>query len=360
MKLAPLAHALAAVGVAPSLVLTGQHRGLGAADHGLAGLPCHDLHCAGLEDPMAHADAVRTALTAMLRHDPSDMIVVQGDTSSALGGARAAHAVDVPLAHVEAGLRSHDRAMPWPEEGNRIAIDELANLLFAPTSGAADNLIDERVAGEIHVTGNTGIDALHATLAALPAARSRAADPTAPLDVLVTCHRRENWTGGLTSLAMALVQLAAEGSATVDVVIHPNPRVAETMHILFNRQPGIRLSLPRSHSAMVERMRRADLILSDSGGVQEEAPVLGIPLLILRDKTERPEAVACGNAWLVGVDTARVLDAVRILHRDRAALAAMANPAMPFGDGRSAPRIATLIRAWLVEHDRQAALRRRA
>jgi UDP-N-acetylglucosamine 2-epimerase (non-hydrolysing) len=132
------------------------------------------------------------------------------------------------------------------------------------------------------------------------------------------------------------------------------------MRALFDHQPGIRLSLPSSHRAMVERMRHADLILSDSGGVQEEAPTLGIPLLVLRSTTERPEAVNCGNAILVGTVAATILAQVRRLHRDRAALARMAVPAQPFGDGRSAPRIAGLIRAWLIERDRPVVTRRRA
>jgi UDP-N-acetylglucosamine 2-epimerase (non-hydrolysing) len=144
------------------------------------------------------------------------------------------------------------------------------------------------------------------------------------------------------------------------VVLHPNPRVAEVMHLLFASQPGICLSLPTSHPAMIDRLRRADLVLSDSGGVQEEAPALGVPLLVLRDKTERPEAIACGNAILVGTTTGKVLSEVRRLHADRAALAAMARPALPFGDGRSAPRIAALIRAWLIEQDRPQVARRRA
>jgi len=309
---------------------------------------------------MAHAELVAAALGVHLASAEPDLIVVQGDTSSALGGAQAAYRAGIALAHVEAGLRSHNPAQPWPEEGNRIAIDAIADLLFAPTEGAAINLIGEDLPGDIHVTGNTGIDALHATLASLGETKARRIDANAPLDLLVTCHRRENWSGGLESLALALVELAAEGSATIDVVMHPNPHVAATMRALFDHQSGIRLSLPSSHRAMVERMRHADLILSDSGGVQEEAPTLGVPLLVLRCITERPEAVSCGNAILVGTVTATILAQVRRLHRDRAALASMAVPAQPFGDGRSTPRIAGLIRAWLIERDRPVVTRRRA
>jgi UDP-N-acetylglucosamine 2-epimerase (non-hydrolysing) len=364
--LAPLAHALAAGGVAPRLILTGQHPGLATTDHGLAGLPLLELHCRGREDPLAHAAAVERALTRHLDGDPPDLLLVQGDTSSALGAASAAHHAGVAIGHVEAGLRSYDRAMPWPEEDNRVAIDGLADLLFAPTPGAAANLRNEGRSGAIHVTGNTGIDALLATLAALPPATglpralSRARRTGTPLDIVVTCHRRENWGAGLTTLAAALLELAAEGTAAVEVVLHPNPAVAEVMHTLFAGQPGIRLAMPTTHRGMIARMRRADLILSDSGGVQEEAPVLGVPLLVLREKTERPEAIACGNARLVGTSTARLLGEVRTLAADRAALAAMARPTMPFGDGHAAPRIAALVREWLIERDRPQVARRRA
>ena len=359
--MAPLAHALAAGGVCPRLILTGQHPGLDAADYGLAGLPVIELHCRGREDPLAHAVAVERALAPHLDDDPPDLLLVQGDTSSALGAARAAFAADIAIGHVEAGLRSHDRAMPWPEEDNRIAIDGLADLLFAPTPGAAANLFNEGRQGAIHITGNTGIDALLATLAALPPVASRRARRVgAPLDVIVTCHRRENWGAGLTTLAAALIQLAAEGTAAIEVVLHPNPAVAQIMHTLFAEQPGIRLAMPTTHRGMIARMLHADLILSDSGGVQEEAPVLGVPLLVLRDKTERPEAIACGNARLVGTSTERILAEVRALAADRSALAAMARPSMPFGDGRSAPRIAALVRDWLIERDRPQTIRRRA
>ena len=343
------------------LVVTGQHPGLDVDEHGLAGLPRHDLGCRGLDDPMKHAERVAKALVPLLHRVSPDMVIVHGDTSSALGGAMAADRAGIALAHVEAGLRSHDRAMPWPEEGNRVSIDSLADLLFAPTVTAADNLVAEGVVGEVHVTGNTGIDALKATLATLPTGRPKPVRASGdPLDTLVTCHRRENWGGGLTSLAMALVPLAAEGRIAAEIVIHPNPRVADTMGVLFADQPGIRLSLPSTHRSMIARMRRADLILSDSGGVQEEAPALGIPLLILREKTERPEAIASGNALLVGSDSDRIRREIQRLQTEPRSLEAMTRPAYPFGDGRSAPRIATLLRAWLVERDRPTRNWRRA
>lgn len=358
--MAPLAHALAAAGVAPRLILTGQHPGLAAADHGLTGLPCDQLGCKGLEDPHEHAALIAGAVGAVLRHDPPDLVIVQGDTSSALGGAEAAVELALPLAHVEAGLRSFDLKMPWPEEGNRIAIDAMADLLFAPTETAAANLRAESLPGAIHITGNTGIDALMATLAKLPAVPPRPRRVGEPLDLLVTCHRRENWGTGLIELALALVRLAREGTARIEVMLHPNPRVAEVMHLLFEGKPGMTVAMPASHPAMITRLRQADLVLSDSGGVQEEAPTLGVPLLVLRERTERPEAIDSGNALLVGTGTDRILAEVRRLAADAPALARMAVAAHPFGDGHAAPRIAAHIRTWLIQRDRSARDRRRA
>ena len=260
------------------------------------------------------------------------LAVVQGDTSSALGGARAASRCGIAIAHVEAGLRSFDPTSPWPEEQFRVEIDRLADLLFAPTATAAANLRREGCEGTLHVTGNSGIDALLATLDGMPRHRRRPA-ARGPLKLLVTCHRRENWGTGLVSLALALIELARGGAAAIDVVLHPNPQVAQAMFALLSDEPNVRLVAPLGHGAMIDAMRRADLILSDSGGVQEEAPALGVPLLVLRDVTERPEGVAAGNAVLVGTDTASVVEAVSRLAADRAALAAMAIPRFPFGDG---------------------------
>jgi UDP-N-acetylglucosamine 2-epimerase (non-hydrolysing) len=167
------------------------------------------------------------------------------------------------------------------------------------------------------------------------------------MKLLVTCHRRENWGTGLTSLALALIALARRGDVEIDVVLHPNPQVARAMFTLLNHVPAIRLVAPLGHGEMIEAMLGASLILSDSGGVQEEAPALGVPLLVLRERTERPECVESGNALLVGTDTARVIAAVTRLIDDRAALAAMAVARFPFGDGQSAPRIAALTLAFL-------------
>ena len=192
IKLAPVARALAARAVRPSLILTGQHTDLDPADHGLGAYAATRLNCPGAQDPHSHVKSVAAAVLTQLRKPP-DLLVVQGDTSSALGGALAGCIAAVPVAHVEAGLRSHDSAMPWPEEEYRTAIDANPDLLFAPTALAAANLRKERVPGAIFVTGNTGIDAVLKTRAGLPAPSLR--DRALPR-LLVTCHRRENWGEG--------------------------------------------------------------------------------------------------------------------------------------------------------------------
>jgi UDP-N-acetylglucosamine 2-epimerase (non-hydrolysing) len=258
----------------------------------------------------------------------------------------AAQALGLPLAHVEAGLRTHDLRTPWPEEEFRVSIDAYADLLFAPPELSAANLRREKVSGAIHVTGNTAIDAV------LDAAKGMsAAGPCAdPPRLLVTCHRRESWGTGLCSIASALVELSAD--ATIDFILHPNPAVASAMTAALSGREAVRLHQPSSHRAMLELMRRATLLLSDSGGIQEEAAALGTPLLVLRDLTERPEAIATGNMILVGTDTQRIVAETRRLLADRAALAAMARPAFPYGDGNSGPRIAALIADWLAEQKR--------
>ena len=288
---------------------------------------------------MVHADLVRAGLKRILPLDPPDLLVVQGDTSSALGGALAARETGIALAHVEAGLRTHDPNMPWPEEANRVTIDRLADLLFAPTPGNAGNLRRDRVGGQVQVTGNSGIDALAELVGTLPAKPRRRWWPRRGFKLLVTCHRRENWGAGLESLAEALIGLGAAGIAS-DVLLPPNAKVTERFGNLLGGRSFVRLVPPLSHAATIQAMRDADLVLSDSGGMQEEAPALGVPLLILREKTERPEALATGSAELVGTDRDRIVARVRELRRSRAALNAMRLPSMPFGDGQAAPRIA--------------------
>jgi UDP-N-acetylglucosamine 2-epimerase (non-hydrolysing) len=342
--LSPVAHALAARGLAPSLVLTGQ-QALDAGPFGLGDFPQLRLGCPGQQDPHSHVRNVTEALIPLLCSRPA-LVVVQGDTSSALGGALAGVTAGVPVAHVEAGLRTHDPAMPWPEEEYRTAIDAEADLLFAPTELAAAHLHAEKVHGEIHVTGNTGIDALLSVAAQLPSPTVH--DGGVPL-LLVTCHRRESWGEGLQSIAAALVELAEQGTARIDLILHPNAHVAGTMRRMLSGVSNVNLLDPCGYRELVRRMGDCDLILSDSGGIQEEAPVLGTPLLVLRDKTERPEGIASGNARLVGTDPRTIVHEVTRLLADRAAWAVMAKKSLPYGDGHAAPRIAAIIEHWLAQ-----------
>ena len=343
-----MAHALASRGFPPTLLLTGQHAGLEPRDFGLGGFAAERLFCAGREDPHDHVRAVSSALLPRLAHG-SDLVIVQGDTSSALGGALAASAAGVPAAHVEAGLRTHDPALPWPEEEYRTAIDAHAELLFAPTAIAAANLAAERVPGEIHITGNTGIDALLAAEKTLPPRSLRQAGSPR---LLVTCHRRESWREGLDSIAAAAAELARADGIAVAVVVHPNPHLARQTRQLLAGCQGVTLLDPCSHRELLGRMLGADLVLSDSGGIQEEAPALGVPLLVLRDKTERPEGIASGCARLIGTSSERIVGEVRRLLSDRQALARMSRRTFPYGDGRAAPRIAQIIDDWLERRDR--------
>ncbi len=353
IKLAPVATALAARGLRPTLILTGQHPALDPAAFGLAEMPVTELRCAGLPDPHAHVRAVARALLPILR-DPCDLLIVQGDTSSAAGGALAARVAGVALAHVEAGLRTHDAHLPWPEEQFRVGIDRRADLLFAPTTTSARNLSLEGVTGAVHITGNSGIDALLQVTRALPPARLH--DRAMP-QVLTTFHRRESWGAGFDAIAAALCAIASEGLAEVEVLLHPNRHLAGRARRLLGHQRHIRLRDPCDHRAMIAAMLDCTLILSDSGGVQEEAPALGVPLLVLRDKTERPEGLASGNMALVGTDPERIIAAVRRILADPDALATMSRPALPYGDGFAGPRIAGAIEHFLAASIARSPLR---
>ena len=340
-------------GLPPRLLLTGQHP-LVAQEHGLEIHERVELNCPGGGNPRNHALNVARHVAPQLGERPA-LMIVQGDTSSALGGALAGFAAGVPVAHVEAGLRTFDPAMPWPEEEFRTEIDARSDLLFAPTEISAANLEAEGVPGTIHVTGNTGIDALLAI--AGPALAGRSTDQ--PMRLLVTCHRRESWGDGLQSIAEALAELAATGGVTIDLVLHPNPAVAGRMRSLLAGRQYINLVDPLPHAQMVAAMQRSALVLSDSGGMQEEAPALGVPMLVLREKTERPEGVASGNMLLVGTSRQKIVATVQRLF-DPAVRAAMSRRAFPYGDGRAAQRIAGHIADFLAEGAAEAPSARRA
>ncbi|WP_348538845.1 non-hydrolyzing UDP-N-acetylglucosamine 2-epimerase [Sphingomonas alba] len=341
IKLAPVVSALDRRGMRLRLILTGQHP-LSAADYGLSAHEHIRLGCSGGSDPRDLVERVSRSVSPLLAERPG-LIIVHGDTASAFGGALTAFATRIPVAHVEAGLRSFDPQMPWPEEEFRTAIDARADLLFAPTEISAANLEAENVPGRIFVTGNTGIDALLAVLDRLP---RTSPDSGRSLVLLVTCHRRESWGDGLRSIAAALSDLAGRHPLEIRLVLHPNPAVASVMRELLPDKSGVRLLEPVTHEQMIKTMLAADIILSDSGGMQEEAPALGVPLLVLREKTERPEGVASGNMLLVGTDRNRIVASVEFL-LDPGVRAAMSRRAFPYGDGQSAERIAGHIAEYL-------------
>ncbi len=327
------------------MIFTGQHPQLDAADYKLDGFDAAHLGQPGQENPHVHVGSVTRSMAALLAKTDPELVIVQGDTSSALGGALAAGLAGIPVAHVEAGLRSHDCRHPWPEEEFRVAIDRDSELLFAPTALSAANLRREQVRGRIHVTGNSGVDAVQRIRRRLKR-RPRGAAPR----LLVTCHRRENWGEGVAGVAAALREIAANDLASVELILHPNPVLSSRIRAMLCGLPNITFREPCTHRDTIEAMLNADLLLSDSGGIQEEATALGIPALVLRDRTERPEAIASGNLELVGTDPQRIVESVRRLLQRGAG----ANATLPYGDGRAGERIAAIIEQWLVERKADA------
>ncbi|MDQ3481976.1 MAG: UDP-N-acetylglucosamine 2-epimerase (non-hydrolyzing) [Pseudomonadota bacterium] len=336
---------MAARGVAPALIFSGQHPALDPQLHGLGAFDAVRLACPGQGNPHTHVAMVSEALLGPLTRASAELVMVQGDTSTALGGTLAANLAGIPVAHVEAGLRSHDLRSPWPEEEFRVAIDREADLLFAPTELSAANLRRERVRGRIHVTGNSGIDA---ALAAAPAVRAARSGGVPRL--LVTCHRRENWNDGLGRIAAALKHVATEQIARVELILHPNPSLCSRLVQLLDGVDSITFRQPCGHSETLGAMLECDLVLSDSGGLQEEASALGVPLLVLRDRTERPEAIACGSIELVGTESERIVDAVRRRLSGNRRTA----PTLAFGDGSAGERIAAIVKEWLREKEESA------
>lgn len=349
IKMAPVIRALGRLpGIEQQVFLTGQHCGL----EGYFDLPEGSLHQLRFRPRDRDVERLRAALRALLcghfQRRTIALVLVHGDTTSAAAGALAALDCRIPLAHVEAGLRSFDLDQPWPEEGHRVAIDALAELLFAPTDGAASNLRAEaRVAGRVFVTGNSGIDALLRTRARLP---TPAESPTHERrQVLVTCHRRENQGAPASAVCKTIRRMVAELPVRVAAALHLNPLVRGPIEAELGGLDHVELLQPQGYESMVGLMDSSWLILTDSGGLQEEAPALGKPVLVLRNLTERPEALASGNLELVGTDPDRIFAAVAGLLSDPEKYARMARPAFPFGDGRASERIAEAVGEWLAE-----------
>jgi UDP-N-acetylglucosamine 2-epimerase (non-hydrolysing) len=354
IKMVPVVHALRdAGGFDVRVAVTAQHREMLDQVLAMAGItPDIDLD---LMQPGQSLDALSariiTRFGEALDTEQPDRVLVHGDTLTTMMATLACYFRRIPVGHVEAGLRSGDIYAPWPEEVNRKVTGAVADLHFAPTEAAAAALRVENVPGSaIHVTGNTVIDALLAARAKI-AADPALAPAIAPLKVrfadkriiAVTAHRRENFGEGMHQIAAALRQMAGRPDTAIIYPMHPNPNVVEVMRPALSECANIALIEPLDYLNFVGMMEAAELVLTDSGGIQEEAPSLGKPVLVMRDTTERPEGVAAGTALLVGAKTDAIVAAASRLLDDRAAYDAMAQSHNPYGDGTASAQIAAII-----------------
>jgi UDP-N-acetylglucosamine 2-epimerase (non-hydrolysing) len=346
IKVAPLIQALAGAPWArPLVAVTAQHRRI--LDQVLelfAICPNYDLDI--MRSGQSLTDVTVGALEGLgpvLADADPELVVVQGDTTTTLAAALASFYRQVPVVHLEAGLRTGDVLSPYPEEMNRRLTSQLASLHLAPTPTARANLLAEGVdPSSVVVTGNTVIDALHWTVGRRVPYRDRelAELDTDPRKVLlVTAHRRESWGEPMTAIGAALADLAqSQPDLLVVLPVHPNPRVREALLPAVTGLGNVLVVEPLAYGEFARLLDRATVVLTDSGGVQEEAPSLGKPVLVMRDTTERPEAVAAGTARLVGTDRDQIVANVCSLLHDADAYAAMANAVNPYGDGRAAER----------------------
>lgn len=355
IKMAPLVHALAkSTELRPLVVVTAQHRQMLDQVLELFEItPDADLDIMqpGQTLPDLTARIVK-GMTPVLEELKPDLVLVHGDTSTTLSTALAAFYARIPIGHVEAGLRTGNMQAPWPEEMNRRLTAPLASHHFAPTAGSQDNLLREGIdASTVHVTGNTVIDALlqvDAKLKSDPRLRAEMQtrfpflDPQKRL-LLVTGHRRENFGDGFERICKALAELAKRSDLQIVYPVHLNPNVQEPVHRHLSGLGNVHLIEPQDYLPFVYLMQQSHLILTDSGGVQEEAPSLGKPVLVMRDTTERPEAVEAGTVRLVGTDERRIAEEASKLLDDPAEYERMSMAHNPYGDGLACKRICEAI-----------------
>ncbi len=354
IKMFPLIHVLDGDDRFVSRIcVSGQHRGMLDQVLEIAGIaPHHDLD---LMQPDQTLDALTanllTGIGRVLDEEQPDWVVVQGDTATAMAGALAAYYRKIPVAHVEAGLRSGNIHHPWPEEVNRKIIGNIAALHFAPTETAAAALKRENVdPATVHVTGNTVIDALHWITGKIEAQPDLAAN-LALLEarfagkriIGVTSHRRESFGGGMEGIADAIRRIAAREDVAMIFPVHLNPNVRKVMNEKLAGLDNVALIEPLDYPHFARLLDICTLMLTDSGGVQEEAPALGKPVLVMRETTERPEGIEAGTARLVGTDADTIVAEANLLLDDADAYDTMARAHNPFGDGNSAHRIADLL-----------------
>ena len=324
------------------VVLTGQHREMVEQVMALFGLVAdHDLALMAPNQTLTHVTcaALQGLRQEFTTHRPA-LVLVQGDTTTAFASALAAFYEQVPVGHVEAGLRTDNLFDPFPEEANRRLISQVAQLHFAPTERSAANLRASGVIGEILTTGNTVIDALLQTASSAPDLALEGLDWARQRVLLATVHRRENWGERLENIGRGFLAVLDRFPDTALLLpLHRNPTVREPLQALLGSHPRAFLTEPLDYDRLVAAMRGCTLLLSDSGGLQEEAPALGKPVLVLRRTTERPEAVEAGTARLIGTDSASILSETARLLEDGAAYDAMARAHNPFGDGQASGRI---------------------
>jgi len=354
IKMFPVVHALQATpGIETRICVTAQHRALLDQVLELAGiLPDIDLDIMQPDQTLDGLTArLIVALGEAFDREKPDRVLVHGDTLTTMVASLAAYYRKIPVGHVEAGLRSGDIHHPWPEEVNRRVVACIADLNFAPTQAAATALrAENRAAASIHVTGNTVIDALLATQARIRDTPALAAD-IAPIVahlggrriIAVTSHRRENFGDGMANIAGAIRDVAAREDVAVIFPVHPNPNVRGVMDAALADLANVAMIEPLDYPNFVGLLDACEIVLTDSGGVQEEAPSLGKPVLVMRETTERPEGVTAGTARLVGTDRARIVAEIFTLLDNKAAYGAMARAHNPFGDGQAAARIARII-----------------
>lgn len=292
------------------------------------------------------------AMRNVLQANKYDRLLVHGDTTTTMAGALAAFYAQVPVAHVEAGLRTGNLYAPWPEEANRMIVGRLADLHFAPTETSRQSLLAENVpSDQIVVTGNTVIDALHDVIARFDANRQLDGEMAERFPfleegrrmILITGHRRENFGAGFENICRALREISEKSDAQIVYPVHLNPNVQAPVQRILGDTSGVHLVEPQEYLPFVWLMRRAYIIITDSGGVQEEAPSLGKPVLVMRETTERPEAVDAGTVKLVGTDPQKIRDGALELLKNSEVYDEMARAMNPYGDGKAAERIAAAL-----------------
>jgi len=351
IKLAPVIQAFqASDDFQTRVVLTGQHREMVTQVMELFGITAdHDLALMAPRQTLTHitCSALQGLQEEFERHSP-DLVLVQGDTTTAFASALAAFYGQIPVGHVEAGLRTDDIFDPYPEEANRRLISQLALLHFAPTHVSASNLAASGVVGETVTTGNTVIDALLLMAQKAPPLEMPGLDFERQRVILATVHRRENWGERLQDIGRGFLEVLERFPDTALLLpLHRNPTVREPLQALLGDHPRAFLTEPLDYDRLVAAMRGATLLLTDSGGLQEEAPALGKPVLVLRRTTERPEAVDAGTAKLIGTDSADIVRETALLLESSAAYEAMARAHNPFGDGQASARILESCRSFL-------------